>query len=95
MKKQDDLIGPQAVDLYQAMALVGALKRYVLPVMPPTRGMTVNRMMAIASRFTGKKYRYGQARTAAADIQTWVDGVKPPKRSSAMIFDTYSTKETV
>jgi hypothetical protein len=68
--------GIDATRLYQAITLAAALKLYDRCGMIPTRGMTITKMLALASTFSGKAYKRGAALQAAADVTTWADAMK-------------------
>ncbi len=69
-------VGPDATKLYQAMTLVSGLRMYAKCGIIPTRGWPVSRMIALASQFTGKRYKRGEASKAAADVQIWIEAMK-------------------
>ena len=80
-------IGQDAVRLYKAMALVSALELYARSEIIPTRGMTITRLMAIASSVSGKKYGRGQALIAAEDVQVWIEVMKSAMPVSRVLKD--------
>lgn len=55
-------------DMMQLITLKGALKLYAKTGMLPTRGMTITRMLALATSITGKPYKRGQAQKASDDL---------------------------
>jgi hypothetical protein len=63
--------GSDAVHLYRATVLVHSLRGYAKLGMLPTRGVTITKMLAMASSYTGKKYKRGAALEAAADVDLW------------------------
>lgn len=65
--------GPDATNLFRAKMLAGSLGLYAKCGMIPTRGVTITKMLAIASTYTGKKYKRGEAAKAQADVQVWAD----------------------
>lgn len=69
-------VGHDAIALYRAAALASALGLYASCGMIPTRGVTISKMLAMASDITGKKYKRGDALKAKADVTTWVRELK-------------------
>jgi len=69
-------VGPDAVNFYRAAALASSLGLYAKCGMIPTRGVTITKMLAIASEYTGKKYKRGDAAKAEADVRIWVQTMK-------------------
>lgn len=71
--------GPEAVRLFQAMALRTGLQLYSRTGMLPSRGYTPGKMLAAAGAFTGKKYGRGtmpNCKAAADDLTIWIDATK-------------------
>lgn len=68
--------GPDATNFYRAASLRGSLKLYAECKIIPTRGVTITRMLAMATEYTGKKYRRGDALKAANDISKWIDAMR-------------------
>lgn len=60
--------GPAAVDLYRIQALRSALSLLSVGI-APTRGMTMTKALAMATEYTGKKYKRTQAAIARDDLQ--------------------------
>lgn len=69
-------VGPDATHLFQAVTLRSSLRLYAKIGMFPTRGVTITRMLALATQFTGKTYKRGQAEKAAADVSVWIEAMK-------------------
>ena len=69
-------VGPDAVALFRAAALASSLGLYAKCGMIPTRGVTITRMLAMATDITKKKYKRGEAAKAQADIKIWCDAMK-------------------
>ena len=65
--------GPDAAKLFQAKALIASLKLYSKTKLIPTRGVTITRMLAMATAITQKPYKRGDAAKAADDVQRWAD----------------------
>ncbi len=64
-------VGHDSVKLYQACVLESSLRLYAKTGMIPTRGMTITKLLALATSFTGKAYKRGEHLKAAADVATW------------------------
>jgi hypothetical protein len=68
--------GPDATNLFRAMTLKSALGLYAKCGMIPTRGVTITKMLAMATEYTGKKYKRGDAEKAAEDVRQWCEAMK-------------------
>ena len=67
--------GPDAVRCYQAAALlsgIGLLQKGI----KPNHHWTMKAALAMATRFTGKAYRRGEADQAMRDLHIWVATMK-------------------
>lgn len=64
--------GPDAVDLYRAISLRAALTLWTKTKMIPTRGLTITKMLALCTSYTGKTYKRTQVPQAIADLQVWI-----------------------
>lgn len=69
-------VGEDAVNLFRAASLRSALNLYASCKIIPTRGMTISRMLTMATEYTGKKYKRNGAVQAAKDVHTWVLAMK-------------------
>lgn len=69
-------VGPDATALAAAIVLKGALRLYAEHKIIPTRGMTISKMLARASQYTGKTYRRGGAREAMTDMILWIETMR-------------------
>jgi hypothetical protein len=65
--------GPDATNMFRAKMLAGSLKLYAKCGVIPTRGVTITKMLAMATQYTGKKYKRGEALKAHVDVQLWAD----------------------
>lgn len=65
--------GPDATNLFRAKILAGSLGLYAKCGMIPTRGVTITKLLAMATQYTGKKYKRGDAAKAQADVKLWAD----------------------
>ena len=68
--------GRDAVELYRVASIASAIRLYVKCGMIPTRGVTITKMLAIASTYTGKTYKRGQGQQAVEDLNVWVQTMK-------------------
>lgn len=64
-------VGPDATYLFQAKCIVMSL-RAIKSGFRLTRGATPTRMFALASQYTGQKYKKGEYDRAMADLQVWI-----------------------
>jgi hypothetical protein len=71
-------VGRDAVSVVQALSLWSALKLYVNTggKIIPTRGVGITKILQLATRFTGKKYKRSEAMKAAEDVKKWADEMK-------------------
>jgi hypothetical protein len=70
------LVGPDAVNLFRALTLKSSLGLYAKCGMIPTRGVTITKILALATEYTGKKYKRGDAAKAEADVKAWCDAMR-------------------
>ena len=68
--------GPDAVNLYRAIALKTALNMYARHGMQANRQLTPTVMLVEAGKYTGKVYKRGMYAVAVEDMQVWVDTMK-------------------
>lgn len=69
--------GRDAVTLYGLIALRSAIRLHQKCGMIPTRGVTITRLLASASSFTGKPYKGKTKHDAAiADLTLTIDAAK-------------------
>lgn len=71
-------VGCDAVSVVRALSLWSALKLYVNSggKIIPTRGMTITKMLKLATQITGKSYKRTEAMKAAEDVKKWADEMK-------------------
>jgi type II secretory pathway component PulF len=67
--------GPDATELVRATMLRHAIK-IAQSGMMLTRGMTLTKSMKMAERYTGRKYKRGQADQARADLTVWIETMR-------------------
>lgn len=70
------ITGPKSMNLYRAAVLKAALTLYAKTKMQATRNASPTQMLAIATEYTGKKYKRGQHDLAAADMAMWIETEK-------------------
>lgn len=71
-------VGRDAVSVVKALTLWSAIRLYVRSGgrIIPTRGVGITKMLALATQFTGKKYKRSEAAQAADDVKKWADEMK-------------------
>lgn len=69
-------VGPDAVNLFRAMALKAALNMYARCKMIPTPGVTATMLLEMAGEYSGKTYQRGEHMNAAVDVAIWIDTMK-------------------
>lgn len=67
--------GPDAVELFRVATLASALGLLAHGI-TPTRGLTSTKAFAMATVYTGKKYKRGQHEQARADLKVWCELMK-------------------
>lgn len=68
--------GEDATNLFRAMTLASSLGLYAKCGMIPTRGVTITKMLGMATEYTGKKYKRGEALRAQEDVRLWCEAMK-------------------
>jgi len=61
-------VGPDAVDLFRVRVLRSSIAMHKRSGIIPTRGVTITKMLAMASQYTGRPYKRGQHDQALADL---------------------------
>lgn len=71
-------IGPDAANLFRAITLKFGLDLYVATkgAVIPTRGLTITRMLKMATEYSGKEYKRGGAPLAIDDLEKWIDAMR-------------------
>ena len=64
--------GPDAVNLFRAKMLKASIGLHRKTGMIPTRGVTITKMFAMATQYTGQKYKRGEHLRAEEDLQVWI-----------------------
>jgi hypothetical protein len=68
--------GKDGISFYRAITCKQALVFYMKTKMLTTRGATPTVLLAIASEYTGKKYKRGQYQAAVDDLHTWIETMR-------------------
>lgn len=68
--------GFDATNLYRAAMVKQGIKLHRDTGMILTRGATITKLFAMATGYTGKKYKRGQHNAAIADMEAWIDAAK-------------------
>lgn len=69
-------VGPDAIQMYRAACASSAIGLWIKTKMIPTRGVTITKMLAIATEYTGKRYTPAKAQQAVDDLKIWVATMK-------------------
>jgi uncharacterized metal-binding protein len=69
-------VGEDATNLYRVTLLKTGLNLYKKSGIILTRGLTITRMMQMASDVTKKKYKRTQIDMAIQDLQEWCEAMK-------------------
>lgn len=65
-------VGRDATELYRVNMLKISIRLWVKTGMKPTRGVGIKKMLAMAERYTGRKYKTSEASEAIDDLHNWV-----------------------
>lgn len=65
-------VGRDATELFRVNMLKISIRLWVKTGMKPTRGVGIKKMLSLAERYTGKKYKTSEASTAIDDLHNWV-----------------------
>jgi len=74
--KVTSYIGKDATHLFRAKMIKHGLVGWQRFKMKPSRGVTVTRMLAAASEYTGKKYKTREVAEAIADMDIWINTMR-------------------
>lgn len=64
-------VGPDATRLFQCQVLQSAI-RLLKSNITPTRGLTMKKALNLATHFTKKEYKRGEADKAIVDLDKWI-----------------------
>lgn len=65
-------IGRDATELFRVNMLKVSIRLWVKTGMKPTRGVGIKKMLGMAERYTGRKYKTSEASQAVDDLHNWV-----------------------
>lgn len=68
--------GPDATNFFRAKMLSLSIRMYSETKVIPTRGVTITRMLKMATGYTGKSYRRGQYDLAVEDLRIWIETMR-------------------
>ena len=68
-------VGPDAVQLYRAMQVRGALKMWKAGL-KVHRGIRLKDLLGMTGEYTGKTYKKSDIDTAIADLVQWIEAMK-------------------
>lgn len=72
-------VGPDAIALYRAVSIRGALRLYAQSGIVMTRGMTPTKLLKAASAYTGKDYGRGnvnKCQAAVKELDQWIAAMR-------------------
>jgi hypothetical protein len=67
-------VGRDAVELLRVVTLRSGLSLLKNGIIP-TRGLTITKALAIATSYTGKKYKRTEIEKAREDLKVWADNM--------------------
>lgn len=70
------LAGPDAMLFMKAVQLKSFIKLYLTTGIIPTRGVGIQRMLALATEITKKPYTRNTAEQAIEDLATWIETMR-------------------
>lgn len=65
-------VGRDATELFRVNMLKSSIKLWMKTGMMPTRGIGIQKMLKMASTYTGRKYKKSEAAYAVEDLHNWV-----------------------
>ena len=74
--------GRDGVELFRVKTLKSSISLWLKCGLIPTRGVTITKMLKLATHYTGQKYTTKKAQQAVEDLQAWIDTM-----SSALPID--------
>lgn len=66
------LSGPDATECFRAAILASSLRLWAKTKIIPTRGVTITRMLAMATRYTGRTWQRSEVLACADAVSVWV-----------------------
>lgn len=70
--KATTFVGPDATRLYRATVIKHSIELHSRCGMLPTRGVSITKLFALATEYTGKAYRRHEHSRAIADLELWI-----------------------
>lgn len=71
-KEATSYVGPDAAELYRVNMIKVSIKLWMKTGLIPTRGATINKLLNMATVYTGRKYKKSEAAYAVEDLHNWV-----------------------
>lgn len=71
-KEATSYVGRDATELYRVNMIKTSIKLYVKCGLIPTRGVTISKLLKMATVYTGRKYKRSEAMYAVEDLHNWV-----------------------
>lgn len=65
-------VGRDATELYRVNMIKTCIKMYMKTKIIPTRGVTITKLLKMATTYTGRKYKRSEAAYAVEDLHNWV-----------------------
>lgn len=65
-------VGKDATELFRVSMLKASIRLWTKTGMMPTRGIGIKKMLAMATVYTGRKYKTSEAAQAVDDLHNWV-----------------------
>ena len=65
-------VGKDATELFRVNMLKASIRLWTKTGMMPTRGIGIKKMLAMATVYTGRKYKTSEAAQAVDDLHNWV-----------------------
>ncbi len=69
-------VGPDAVRVFQAAALVSGLRLMSKGIRPHRSWTSMKRALEQATIYTGQKYKRTEVERACADLKVWIENMK-------------------
>jgi hypothetical protein len=70
------ITGKDGMNFYRAVTLKSMIGLHQKTGLIPTRGVSITRMFAMATEYTGKHYKRGGHDEAIADLSVWIETMR-------------------
>ena len=70
------LVGKDAVELMRVQSIIQGIKLHIKSGVMITRGMGITKLLALATIYTGKKYKRTEGEQAMQDLNVWFQTMK-------------------